>query len=64
MRRFIAYTIFLIVAFSYLSGCAALRPAKEIGIVQKEYMVKTPAGLEIYVVGKKLAKGAPKGWYC
>jgi len=46
MRRFITYTIFLIVAFSYLSGCAALRPAKEIGIVQKEYMVKTPRDLK------------------
>ncbi|MBW2038361.1 MAG: alpha/beta fold hydrolase [Deltaproteobacteria bacterium] len=59
MKRFITYFIVLMVAFVYLSGCAALRPAKEISIVQKEYMVKTPQGLDIYVVGKKAAKGVP-----
>ncbi len=59
MRKYITYLLVVMVAFVYLSGCAALRPAKEISIVQEEYMVKTPEGLDIYVVGKKLAKGVP-----
>jgi len=61
MKRFTALCL-MVAALFYLSGCAALRPAKEeVEVLQREYMVKTPAGLEIYVVAKRPSRAAPKG---
>ncbi|HEX16440.1 MAG TPA: alpha/beta fold hydrolase [Deltaproteobacteria bacterium] len=42
-------------------GCAALHPSREAKIVEREFMVKTPQGIQIYVVGKRPSTGTPKG---
>jgi pimeloyl-ACP methyl ester carboxylesterase len=53
---FLTITVLVILQ---LSGCAALRPAHEGAIVQNEYTVKTPEGLDIFVVGKRPTQGVP-----